>query len=138
MTLVFLILQIRQNTGALRSTTIQAVLQFEMEFGRMLVDNAATWEKILSAAPIADAGELRKAVILFNMFMIDSESRYQQHETGFLDPQSWEARLKTLPRVVRLPIFDEWRKSIGGLSHSEDFLKIIDGLAETHSNKHAE
>lgn len=129
-TLVFLTLQIRQNTKALRSTTIQAVLEFEMEFGSILLRNAATWEKILTGAPVAQGAELRQAIMLFNLFMVNSESRYQQYETGFLDPQAWEARLKTLPRVVSLPIFEDWRQSIGGQSHSEDFLKIIDELAK--------
>lgn len=131
-TIVFLTLQIRQNTKALRSTTIQAVLNSEMEFGKILIEHAATWDKILGAVPLKEGEEQRRAIMLFNVFMIDSESRYQQYETGFLDPQSWEARLRTLPSVVRLPIFGEWRKSIGGLSHSADFLDMVDKLAQQH------
>lgn len=73
--------------------------------------------------------------MLFNVFMIDSESRNQQYETGFLDPQSCQARFRTLPSIVRLPIFEEWRKSIGGLSHSADYLAMVDRLAKQKSGK---
>ena len=133
-TLVFLTLQIRQNTKALRSTTIQAVLDSEMEFGKILIDYAGTWNKVLNAEPLADGEELRRAIILFNLFMINSESRYQQHETGFLEPQSWAARLQTLPKILALPIFKEWRASIGGRSHAEDFLELLDKLASEESD----
>lgn len=132
-TLVFLTLQIRQNTKALRSTTIQAVLNSEMEFGKILIEHAATWDKILEAEPLTEGEEHRRAIMLFNVFMIDSESRYKQYETGFLDPQAWEARLRTLPKVVALPIYGEWRASIGGLSHSRDFLEMLDELAQSES-----
>lgn len=37
-TLIFLTLQIRQNTRALRLTTIQEVLNSEMEFGKPLIE----------------------------------------------------------------------------------------------------
>lgn len=128
-TLVFLSLQIRQNTRALRSTTIQAVLSSEMEFGKILIDNAGTWDKILNAAPLTEGKELRRAIMLFNVFMIDSESRFQQFETGFLDPQAWEARRRTLPTVVELPVYRQWRASIGGLSHSDTFLDLLDNMS---------
>ena len=126
-TLVFLTLQIRQNTKAIRSTTIQAVMQSEMAFSNILVDNAATWEKVLTAAPLESAAETRKAIVLFNVFMIDTEVRYHQFLSGYLDAQSWKGRLSTLGDVVKLPIYPTWRRSLGGQSHAADFLRLLDG-----------
>jgi hypothetical protein len=133
-TLVFLTLEIRHNTQALRSTTIQAVMQSEMAFSNILVDNHETWDKVLSGAPLDQGAETRKAIVLYNVFMIDTESRYQQYVLGYLDAQSWQGRRDTLPEIVQLPIFGLWRKSFGGQSHSKDFLAMLDGFVEKDSN----
>lgn len=121
---------IRQNTRALRSTTIQSVMQSEIAMMSLLVENVATWEKIQSGAPLASGEETRKAIVLFNVYMIETESRYHQIKTGYLDAQPWEGRLGTLPGVVRLPIFNLWRSSPGGKSHASNFLALLDELAK--------
>jgi hypothetical protein len=128
-TLVFLTLEIRHNTQALRSTTIQAVMQSEMAFSSILTVNHETWDKVLSGEPLESGAETRKAIVLYNVFMIDTESRYQQFLLGYLDEQSWEGRRGTLPEIVRLPIFPLWRESFGGQSHSESFLALLDDFA---------
>ena len=127
-TLVFLTLQIRQQTRAMKATTIQEVMQTELSMMSILAENAATWEKIISGASLDPGEEMRKAIIIFNMYMIDTEHRYHQYNTGFLDTQAWEGRLGTLPFVVGLPTYDLWRASPGGQSHAADFLALLDEL----------
>jgi len=127
-TLVFLSLQIRQNTTALRSTTIHAVMQSEMEFAAILLRDTEIWDKVLSGAPLSEGVEMRKGIMLLNVFMIDTETRYHQFTSGFLDAQAWTGRLSTMSDVVRLPIFERWRHSLGGLSHAADFLELLDDL----------
>ena len=133
-TLVFLTLQIRQNTQALRATTILSVMQSETSMMSILVENSATWEKIQTGAPLAAGDETRKAIVLFNVYMIDTESRFHQYKIGYLDAQPWDGRLRTLPHVVRLPIFELWRNSLGGQSHADDFLELLDSLLKEPLN----
>ena len=133
-TLVFLALQIRQNTRAVRATTIESTMQSEMKIAAIIIENAATWEKVITGAPIADGEETRKAMALYNVLMIDTESRYHQFKAGYLERQAWEGRVKTLPDVVRLPIFEKWRYSLGGLTHAADFLDFLDSLLAENSN----
>ena len=128
-TLAFLTLEIRHNTRALRATAIQAVMQSEMALSSFLAEHADTWEKVLTGAQLEAGTEMRKAIIIFNVFMIDTENRYHQSLTGFLDAQSWESRKSTVPELVRLPVFPAWRQSPGGRSHAADFLAFIDELA---------
>jgi hypothetical protein len=125
-TLVFLTLEIRHNTRALRATTIQSVMQSEMALSNFLAEHAETWEKVLTGAQIEAGAEMRKAIIIFNVFMIDTENRYHQFLAGFLDAQSWESRKSTLPEMVQLPVFPAWRESPGGRSHAADFLALVD------------
>ena len=129
-TLVFLTVQIRQNTKATRSTTIQAVMQSEMALAQILINNADIWNRVLDGETLTDGEETRRAIIVYNLFMIDAETRFHQYQSGFLDAQPWEARLCTLPRIVRLPIYPVWRASIGAQSHSRDFLDLLDQIYE--------
>ena len=125
-TLVFLILQIRQNTQAIRSETIQAVMQSEMALSSLLVEHATLWDKVLRGASLDDGAETRQAIILYNSLMIDTETRFHQHLSGFLDAKSWQGRMQMLPKIVSLPVYPAWRQSFGGQSHSADFLDLID------------
>ncbi|HEY5624823.1 MAG TPA: hypothetical protein VIV14_13765 [Gammaproteobacteria bacterium] len=128
-TIVFLALQIQQNTKALKAAAIQETLRAELDVAALLIANAETWDKILTAAEFEEGVELRQAIFLYNVFMIDTENRYHQFHSGYLTSQSWDARRNTLPRVVALPVFKQWRTSIGGMSHSADFLELLDSLA---------
>ena len=127
-TLVFLTLQIRQQTKAMKATTIQEVMQSELAMMGILAKNAAVWEKIITGAPLAPGEETRIGIIIFNVYMIDTEHRYHQFNTGFLDTQAWEGRLGILPLVVRLPVYELWRASPGGHSHAADFLTLLEDL----------
>jgi hypothetical protein len=33
--------------------------------------------------------------------------------------------------MVRLPIYEEWRVTAGGINHSASFLQLLDGLAKS-------
>ena len=93
------------------------------------LDHASIWDKIITSVPIDDGEETRKAIILLNIFMLDTESRYQQFLSGYLEPASWEGRRDILPEVVEYPIYDVWRKSPGGRNHSAQFLELLDSLS---------
>ncbi len=134
-TLVFLTLQIQQNTKALRSTTIQATLQTELDLATLLAKNAGLWEKVLTAAPLASGEETRKAIILYSATMLEAENRYHQSQSGFLAPEAWEGRLGTLPKTVSLPVFNLWRTSIGASSRSTDFRELLDDLVRKSSDE---
>jgi len=133
-TLAFLAMQIRQNTRAIQATAIQSAMQSEMEFASILLGDAEVWEKVVSGAPLTRGVESRKAILLFNVFMTDTESRYFQYNAGHLDAQAWDGRLSTMADAVKFPVFRLWRHSLGGLSHSAGFLKLLDDLVPEGSD----
>jgi len=61
------------------------------------LEHAATWEKVITGAPLDGGEETRKAIILLNIFMLDIESRYQQFKSGYLEPDSWEGAQENTP-----------------------------------------
>ncbi|MGI9262621.1 MAG: hypothetical protein ACR2QR_11330 [Woeseiaceae bacterium] len=127
-TLIFLTLQIRQNTRATRSTTIQAVMQSELAMAEIIFAHAEIWDQIITGAVPEEGINTRRAIMLFNVYMIDTETRFHQHISGFLDTQTWEGRLTSLPYLVTLPVYALWRESLGGRSHAVDFLELIDKI----------
>lgn len=134
-TLVFLTLQIRQNTRALKATTIQAAMRSDMEFASTMLPYAATWDRVLKGEPLKEGEETRQAIILFGNYMTDTENRYHQYKAGYLKAQAWEGRLETVADFVRLPIMEQWRLSPGGRSRSADFLHLLDSLPEDENRE---
>ncbi len=127
--LIYLSIQIRAGTKATKAGAFQAVIQSEMNFASIVIQNAGTWEKVVTDAPLTEGEETRKAIVLCNLFMLDSERRYHQYNAGFLETAAWEGRLRALPLVVKLSIFERWKNSLGGMAHSADFLELLDELS---------
>ena len=57
------------------------------------------------------------------------DNRYNQFLTGYLDGNSWDGYKSTLPSLVKLPVFKNWRESPGAHSHTTIFLELVDSLA---------
>lgn len=126
--LIFVGVQLGRGNREARAAAFQAAMKSEIDVSAILAEHAGTWDKVIKGAPLASGEELRKGMILFNVLMSDSEGRFYQFKSGYLDVQSWEARHSALALMVILPIFEIWRSSPGRLSHSADFLKLLDGM----------
>ncbi len=130
LSLIFDGLQIKHGNRETRASTIQAASDAEAFMIATMVNHSETWNKIVTGAPLESGAETRKGLNLYNFLMVDTENRYHQFHSGFLDAPSWEGRLSTLQPIVRLPIFKIWRESFGAKGHSAEFLELLDSLAE--------
>ncbi len=128
--LIFVGLQINEGNQETRAATIQAASDAEAFMIATMVNHSETWNKIVTGAPLESGAETRKGINLYNFLMVDTENRYHQFHSGFLDAASWEGRLSILQPIVRLPIFKIWRESFGAKGHSAEFLELLDSLAE--------
>ena len=77
--LIYLAGQIRHNNQLARSNSLESVLQSEMNFGSIAIDNADIWDRLLAGESFTDRVERRKAIIIFNLFMQDSANRFFQY-----------------------------------------------------------
>lgn len=128
--LVFVGFQLSEANRETRATNTQLALGAEMGFTRAFVDNAATWHKLVTGAALAPGEEMRRGIVLFNMLMLESANRFRQFNSGYLDPELWEARLRILPILVKYPIYEIWRKAPGAQGQPSDFLDFLDALSE--------
>ena len=127
--LIFVGLQVRKSTAESRAATKQATTDTEIVMVSTFANHAEVWEKVANGALPDEGTETRTAILLFNMLMIDYENRYHQHKAGYFDDRSWENRVATFRTMVKHPIFDLWRNSLGGQSRSADYLDFLDKLA---------
>jgi hypothetical protein len=128
--LIFVGLQINDSNDETRAATIQAVADTHMFFTSELVRNAHTWDKVVTGDPLDSGEEMRKGILLYDLLMSENENRYQQFKSGYLDSQGWEGIFSNLRPITRLPMFKIWRASLGGKSHSVEFLALLDNIAK--------
>lgn len=130
-TLLFVGFQLKESNRQSRLSALQTSVQFEMSLTTVFADHAATWDKVITGQPLAEGEEKRRGIVMFNMLLSESQNRYYQFHHGHLDRQSWEGRKSSLELLVRLPVYEMWRNSIGGKNHTADFLNYLESLRKT-------
>ncbi len=132
--LIFVGVQISSSNREARAATLQTAMNTEIALAADFATHAETWNNVLTGAPFSSGAEARKGIILYNIVMTESESRYHQYQAGYLEHGNWEARRSVLPQLVNLPVFAAWRTSPGGLSHTEEFLNLLDDMVVENSS----
>ncbi len=133
LSLLYLSSQVRQTNKLANNNSLQAVLQSEMNFASIIMENAEIWDKLLAGESFEGREDNRKAIILFNLYLLDSSARYNQYITGYLDQPNWESRKSTLREFTNLPIFEHWKTSLGARGHAQNFLEVIDKIRSEES-----
>ena len=129
LSLIFVGLQINEGNQETRAATNQATADAEAFMIATLANHSNTWHKVTAGVPLDSGAETREGIVLYNLLMVETENRYHQFHSGFLDAASWEARLSTLQPIAKLPIFKIWRTSLGAKGRSAEFLELVDSLA---------
>ena len=129
-TLLYLAMQIRDSNRKTSAVAVQAALNNEMAMIAVLIENAGTWDKVISGIPLDAGEEMRKGSLLYNLLMTETESRFHQYEAGYLSVEAWEQRLPAIRLTVKNPIHERWRATPGANAHSASFLKLLDKIAD--------
>jgi hypothetical protein len=129
LTLLFVGLELQEGNRETRATTTQLVIKAEMDMVAVFVANAKTWDKVVTGAPLAEGEEMRTAINLFQLSMLETANRYAQYRSGYIDSSSWDGTLKALPAVMKLPVYEVWRESFGGQGQDTAFLELLDGFS---------
>jgi len=114
-TLIYLAIQIRQNTSALRTASRQTIAAGYRESNRLRLDPAAglAWAKGLRSFPDLPFEERN----LFGTVMIDEalffQSAFAIHESGQLEESTYDAYLKWFTSEVATPGGRVWWESTG-------------------------
>jgi hypothetical protein len=126
--LIFVGLQINEGNRETRAATSQSMFDSELFLAKTYVEHAETWEKILNGVALDEGAEQRKGINLYNMGLMESENRYNQFLSGYIDSEDWEATLEGLKPLRDLPMYEIWRPSGGAANRSEEFRELFHNL----------
>ena len=129
LSLIFVGLQINEGNREARAASVQAASDADARMVTTLIAEKDIWEKVLTGAPLEEGAELRGGLLLFGYVMVNTDNRYHQFRSGYLDNSSWDGYQSNLQLFVRLPIFKTWRETPGAHSRTVEFLALLDGLA---------
>ena len=123
--LIFVGLQINEGNRETRAATAQALFDSEMFMSKTFVEHAGTWAKVLAGTPLEEGEEERKAINLYNMVIMESENRFNQFRSGYIDAAAWQSTLESLPTLRNLPMYETWTPSGGASNRSAEFKEIL-------------
>ena len=128
--LIFVGLQIRQNTKAIKATSHHAVTDSFNAINTLILSDpkvARIWRLALAGSEEFNEDERISANFMFLANMRIFETLYYQYKNGTLDKKLLDAELKTLKWSVTHPGVQAWWVA-NPISLSAEFRAFIDGL----------
>jgi hypothetical protein len=128
--LIFVGLQIRQNTRALKATSHHAVTDSFNAINTLILSDpkvARLWRLAITGSQDLNEDERTSADFMLLANMRIFETLYYQYKNGTMDKQLFDAELKTLKWSVTNPGFRAWW-AVNPISLSAEFRTFIDGL----------
>lgn len=133
-TLVYLAMQIRQNSNVVRSSTRQAISKEQKDMGIQIVTNpearaAAMYWIGLEEDP-ALAAQVRNDMFIRACLRM-WENQYHQYKDGTFELDIWEGYLENMIKVLNQKRFQAWWPSNRAL-YSANFSLFIDSMISTN------
>lgn len=132
--LIFVGLQIRQNTKAIKATSHHAITDSFNAINNLILSDpkvARTWRlAVMGTTKELEALDEEERISVNFMLLANFrifETLYYQYRNGTLDKKLFDAELKTLKWAVVQPGFSAWWPN-NPISLSDEFRAFIDGL----------
>ena len=132
--LIFVGLQIRQNTKAIKATSHHAITDSFNAINNLVLSDpkvARTWRlAVMGTTKELEALDEEERISVNFMLLANFrifETLYYQYRNGTLDKKLFDAELKTLKWAVSQPGFLAWWP-LNPISLSDEFRAFIDGL----------
>jgi hypothetical protein len=128
--LIFVGLQIRQNTKAIKATSHHAVTDSFNAINTLILSDpkvARLWRLAITGSQDLNEDERTSADFMLLANMRIFETIYYQYKNGTMDKQLFDAELKTLKWAFTFPGSQAWWAA-NPISLSDEFRAFIDGL----------
>jgi len=138
LSLVFVGLQIRDNTIASQAATYQASVAYDIELLTSISASPETAQIYDSfrrdASDGLDAGESLQALFLFTAVFRHLENIYLQYKLGMLSDESWKTREALLAGLVKSPGYEKFAASIQWQLFSGAFVDYVTQIRSDQEN----
>ena len=136
--LVFVGLQIRDNTTATKAATYQDSTGYDIEILTLLASNPATartWTAYVRDDPDGlTAEEREQAQYLMAANIRAFENFYLQNEAGLLSEAGWQSRELLLRNFVQMPGFEKFLSSPNGSNFGGPFMDFAKRVRDESAN----
>ncbi len=126
-TLVYLVVEIQQNSEATQAETRQAILDSDQQFLEFLVASPEL-NLLQYKADLSDEERIRLSYVLLT-FVRMRESNWVQYENGTLDDVTWQAHRLLLISQLSAPQSRAWWQNFGvERIFDSEFISLVDEL----------
>ncbi len=126
-TLVYLVVEIQQNSEATQAETRQAILDSDQQFLEFYVDSPEL-SVFQYKAELSDDERIRLSYLLIT-FVRMRESNWLQYENGTLDDMTWQAYRLSLMAQLSYPRTRLWWQNFGvERIYDSEFISLVNEL----------
>jgi len=125
-TLVYLTIEMRQNTNALQAQTHQAVLVSAQAELNMLIEHPNIGVALASTGPIATEAEHLQIDAWFSTVLRSREFAWLQFQDGAIAEAQWETEVAVLLSIFDSSLSRLWWDRIGRQVVGPDFAAFVD------------
>jgi len=136
-TLIYLAIQIKQNTRAVQSSVLEATGARSMDLAKFTAGNAdlaLIIQKAYSGDRNLEESERARLSMMFTAAMRSYEATVAQHANGFLDEDQFGGRRENLRVWVGAAYFDEWWNESNGFFSSDLNTLVEQLMSEQYAN----
>ena len=127
-TLVYLAVQIRQNTRAVQGATVNAIKegqQYELHWSSEI---AAAFTKAIESPDQMDSIEVWRLSEWLTAAFNARQNELIQYERGLLDPEIWEGSKIIVGVIMSLPWAKKWWNQYGRDAYTPRFTAYVDSV----------
>jgi len=127
-TLVFLVVQMQQNTLAIQASTLQATLAQDLQHTYKVIDDP-TLVRVGTNIELTEDEKIRGGLILLTFFRM-REHDWLQYQNGNLNDESWETYSRPIPTLLSTQRARDWWRDAAPISFVASFVAEINTMIE--------
>ena len=125
-TLIFLVVQMQQNTSAVQASSRQAILSYDLEQLYKMTDNP---NLVLGRFNNAASDEEKIQLSSFMMaYFRQREHEWFEYQSGVLDSAAWESYRRTITVILSTEMVRKWWGNASPALYDPAFVAIVDNL----------
>jgi hypothetical protein len=126
--LIYVAVQIRQNTRAVRGATLDAITAHQQAELRWSSDLAAEFGKALEAPDTLSFEESWRLSEWLSSAFSARQNEYQQYRKGLLDQEVWESIQQIIGIIIGIDWVNDWWDEYGRKNLTREFVAEVEAM----------
>lgn len=127
-TLIYLALQIRQNTKAVRGTTLDAITNKLRDELRWSSDIADVWRKVLESPDDMTFNDSWQLSEWMTAAFMARQNEWHQYQQGLVDREVWLSVQNAIRILMGIEWTKQWWQDYGRRNHIPSFVAEVDRI----------